>query len=133
MNPETYDARRLVAELEQQVETAKQNAAVVAAMEGWGEAAEGRVRVCVGPSGALKDITLDPRAMRLPSEDLAAAILEGARLGQESVAAQVREIYGSGEKTSGIDVAAVAQGDLDVSAMIDEKFARAREAMHARR
>jgi DNA-binding protein YbaB len=129
VNRDTYDSRRLLAEVEAKVATAKQNAETVAALEGWGEAAEGRVKVCVGPSGALKNVELDPRAMRLPSQDLAASILEAARAGQQAVAEQVRGIYGP-ESAGGIDIAAVAQGDLDVSAVIDAKLDQARQAIH---
>ena len=39
--------------------------------EGRGEAADGRVRVVAGTGGELTSVELDPRAMRMPSEELA--------------------------------------------------------------
>jgi hypothetical protein len=42
-----------------------------------GEALDGRVRVTVS-AGRISEVTLDPRAMRTPSEDLAAAFRDAA-------------------------------------------------------
>ncbi|WP_262287455.1 YbaB/EbfC family nucleoid-associated protein [Micromonospora sp. MA102] len=42
--------------------------------EGVGEAADGLVRVTAGTPGRITALTLDPRAMRLPSESLAEEI-----------------------------------------------------------
>lgn len=44
---------------------------------GTGQALEGKVQVTVS-GGRVSDVRLDPRAMRLPSEDLAAAFREAA-------------------------------------------------------
>lgn len=128
MNPDSYDARRLLDQLETQIARAQENATAVAAVAGWGEAANGQVKVCVGPSGVLKKVELDPRAMRMASEDLAASIVEAARGAQRAAAASIREIYSSTD-TGGIDVAAVAQGEYDPSADIEQRLAKAREAL----
>ncbi|MFA1538468.1 YbaB/EbfC family nucleoid-associated protein [Actinomadura monticuli] len=40
-------------------------------MEGRGEGAEGKVRVVAGAGGELTSVELDPRALRMPSEELA--------------------------------------------------------------
>jgi DNA-binding protein YbaB len=45
-------------------------------VRGRGAAAEGLVRVEIDGTSAILDLTLDPKAMRLPSEDLAAAVRE---------------------------------------------------------
>ncbi|MFC5826259.1 YbaB/EbfC family nucleoid-associated protein [Nonomuraea insulae] len=50
----------------------------IASVEGRGEAADGRVVVNVTQTGALAGITIDPRAMRLSSDQLAAAIMEAS-------------------------------------------------------
>ncbi|MFI7633214.1 YbaB/EbfC family nucleoid-associated protein [Nonomuraea sp. NPDC049400] len=50
----------------------------IGAVRGRGEAAEGRVVAEVTQTGALAGLTIDPRAMRLGSTELAAAILEAA-------------------------------------------------------
>jgi DNA-binding protein YbaB len=50
----------------------------IAEVRGRGEAADGKVVVELSPTGALAGLTIDPRAMRLGSDELAAAILEAA-------------------------------------------------------
>ncbi|WP_433440782.1 YbaB/EbfC family nucleoid-associated protein [Nonomuraea sp. CA-141351] len=50
----------------------------IATVRGRGEAAEGRVVAEVTQGGALAGLTIDPRAMRLGSAELAAAVLEAA-------------------------------------------------------
>ena len=132
MNPDSYDARRLLDQLEAQIARAQENATAVAAVAGWGEAANGQVKVCVGPSGVLKKVELDPRAMRMASDDLAASIVEAARGAQSAAAASIREIYLSTD-TGGIDIAAVAQGEYDASADIEQRLAKAREALRQAR
>lgn len=128
MNPDTYDPRRLLDQLEAHVAKAKESAAALAAVEGWGEAANGHVKICVGPSGMLKKVELDPRAMRMPSADLAASIVDAAQDAQRVAAASIREIC-SPTDTGGIDIAAVAQGEYDATADIEQRLAKAREAM----
>jgi len=129
VNPDAYDPQRLLADLEAKMRRAQENAAVVAALEGVGEAADGVVKVTVGPTGALKDVVLEPKAMRLPSMDLAAAIVTAARAGQESIANQVREIYRDREQAGAIDPAAAVQGQVDVAALVAERMQQAREAL----
>lgn len=43
-------------------------------MEGHGAAADGKVKVVAGAGGELTSVELDPRAMRMPSEELADAL-----------------------------------------------------------
>ncbi|MEU6721365.1 YbaB/EbfC family nucleoid-associated protein [Nonomuraea sp. NPDC046802] len=50
----------------------------IAEVRGRGEAADGRVVVTTTQTGALAGLTIDPRAMRLGSDQLAAAIMEAA-------------------------------------------------------
>jgi DNA-binding protein YbaB len=47
-------------------------------LTGKGEAADGMIRVIARPGGRLADLELDPRAMRMDSVTLAAAILTAA-------------------------------------------------------
>lgn len=129
MTPDSYDPQRLLDQIEARVAKAKENAAALAEVEGWGEAAEGYIRVCVGPSGALKAVELDPRAMRLPSVDLAAGIVEAARAGQKAAAESIRAIYGRSSDTGGVDIASMAQGDFNVSELIDQRLEKARAAL----
>lgn len=129
MNPDTFDPKRLLDQLEARVAQAKANATALSEVEGWGEAANGHVKVCVGPSGVLKDVRLDPRAMRLASEDLAASIVEAAREGQQAAAVQIREIYSSSDDTAGLDIASIAQGNFNAAEHIDQRLDKARAAL----
>jgi DNA-binding protein YbaB len=129
MNPHTFGPRRLLDQLEARVAKAKENAAALSAVRGWGEAANGYVKVCVGPSGVLQRVELDPRAMRLPSQDLAASIVAAAREGQQAAAAKIREIYVTSDDNGGTDVALIAQGEYDVSQYIDERLEKARAVL----
>jgi len=55
--------------------------------EGHGKAADGRVRVTAA-GGRISAVDLDPRAMRLPSTDLAAAIMEATNAALDDLAAK---------------------------------------------
>lgn len=62
---------------------------------GAGEAADGAVRVVVGPSGAIQDVELGSRAMRLASEALSEAVLEASAAAAADAAGQVATITAS--------------------------------------
>ncbi|WP_406316371.1 YbaB/EbfC family nucleoid-associated protein [Streptosporangium sp. NBC_01639] len=64
----------------------------LAEIEGRAEAAKGLVAVRVGADCRIRDITLDPRVMRLPSTELAEAIKEAANTAADQVAGRAREI-----------------------------------------
>ncbi|MEU2986673.1 YbaB/EbfC family nucleoid-associated protein [Micromonospora aurantiaca] len=59
-----------MAALQRQTDAGEQ----VAPPEGVGEAADGLIRVTVGPPGQVTGLTLDPRVMRMASEALAEEI-----------------------------------------------------------
>ncbi len=125
------DPAELMAQANSVIEKARENALRMADVVGRGEAAEGLVTVTVNPVGTLREITLDPKAMRLPSVDLAAAIVAAARIAERDAAAQVREIWGG--DLGGFDVAAAAQGNVDLVKVLDERMAKAREALRRAR
>lgn len=58
-----------------------------------GEAADGLVTVTVGPTGALMNVRIDPRAMRLDSTSLAEAILEAAQQATARAGEKAEEIF----------------------------------------
>lgn len=51
------------------------NQSKMADVVGTAEGAEGRIKVTVRPGGRIESLELDPRALRLPSEDLAETIV----------------------------------------------------------
>ncbi|MFG1704338.1 YbaB/EbfC family nucleoid-associated protein [Nonomuraea sp. M3C6] len=57
-------------------------------IRGRGESAGGQVAVELTPTGSLAALRIDPRAMRLGSQDLAEAIVEAFGQAEEDVAAQ---------------------------------------------
>jgi DNA-binding protein YbaB len=61
-------------------------------LRGKGKAADERVTVEVDQFGALVDLKIDPRAMRMGSETLGEAILSAAEQGARDVKAQVDEM-----------------------------------------
>lgn len=83
--------------------------------QGTAEAADGKVKVTVGPTGALMDLQIDPRAMRLGSEALREHILAAV---QEATARVAEEISGAvgrftGEDGSRFGAAAIGK-NLDI-------------------
>src|SRR4051812_1161514 len=61
-------------------------------LKGKGRAADERVEVEVDQSGALAGLKIDPRAMRLGSQELAEAILTAAQQGVRDVNAQAEKL-----------------------------------------
>jgi DNA-binding protein YbaB len=64
----------------------------LAEVVGTGEAADGRVRVSSDNTGRITQVEIDPRAMRLPSDDLAAAITEAAQLAFDDISKQASDL-----------------------------------------
>ncbi len=62
-----------------------------AAARGSAEAADGLVRVEVDGSGAVTDLVLEPKAMRLPSADLAAAVRQAIGDAQSAARAELEK------------------------------------------
>jgi DNA-binding protein YbaB len=75
-------------------------------LTGAGENADGTVRVVVAQGSALKELTLNPRVMRLPSEILAEQIIEAATVASADLERQVNEAVTEaiGESGLGIDM-----------------------------
>ncbi|WP_049558758.1 YbaB/EbfC family nucleoid-associated protein [Nonomuraea sp. SBT364] len=69
---------RLLDRFQQDVAAIEGLSGRMAAVKGRGEAAQGRVVAEATQTGALCGLTIDPRAMRLGSAELAAAVLEAA-------------------------------------------------------
>ncbi|MEW9550690.1 YbaB/EbfC family nucleoid-associated protein [Nonomuraea sp. NPDC050783] len=69
---------RLLDRFQQDVAAIERLSEQMTAVKGRGEAAQGRVTVEVTSAGALSGLVIDPRAMRLGSAELAAAILEAS-------------------------------------------------------
>lgn len=81
---------------------------------GTGEALDGKIKVTVGPSGALLDLKIDPRAMRQGSQVLCEHILAAA---QEATTKVAEEISTAVTEFTGEDAsrfAAAATGDMDI-------------------
>lgn len=76
---ENNEYEQVMAEAAERIEAVRGLGNQMAEVRGEGESAEGRVRVTTMPGGTLDTLEIDPRAMRMPSEDLAASIMEAAK------------------------------------------------------
>jgi DNA-binding protein YbaB len=61
---------------------------------GVGEAADGRVRAVAAGPGRLESLELDPRVMRMPSQDLAQQVLTAVNAALDDLAAQAPSAEG---------------------------------------
>ncbi|MBB5085019.1 YbaB/EbfC family nucleoid-associated protein [Nonomuraea endophytica] len=65
-----------------------------AVFQGDGVAADGQVRVVAGPDGRLRELHLNPRVMRMASEDLAREILGAVNAALDDLRAHVPGLEG---------------------------------------
>lgn len=79
---------------------------------GEGEAADGRIRASAIVGGTLKSVELDPRAMRLPSDELGEQIVAAVNAALEDLKTKVAESAGSA--LEGFDPEALAEQMLDL-------------------
>jgi hypothetical protein len=93
-----FDASRLAQQANERIAKAAEVQRLVAAMVGRAESPDGYVKAGYGTAQGLFELQLDPRAMRMPSADLAATVLRVAAAAKEDLARQtrqaVRETYG---------------------------------------
>ena len=100
------------------------------AIRGTGEAADGRVRVVVDGSSDLVELDIDPHAMRLAAQDLAAAIREAfgaARTEAQRAAVEVqpaRLAVPEDARAMLSDLSTLAQRNLDGIDRLAESLAR---------
>jgi DNA-binding protein YbaB len=108
-----------------QIEAMQGAAAKMAELRGLGETADGKVRVQVQAGGVVQSLEIDPRAMRMPSEDLSAAVLEAIRLATEDAGKKLAEILEAALPGAGAGMAALtdpnqaAEGGDALQANID--------------
>jgi DNA-binding protein YbaB len=77
-----------------------------------GEAANGMVRLAIDGTGDLVELTIDPRAMRLPSTDLADAVREAFRTARDAM----REVLRENAPAPGLDATGTALAQLGTDA-----------------
>lgn len=88
MDPEI---RKLMAAFEDELRPIQEARQRMAEVRGHGEAANGLIRLEVLPGGALSGLTIDPRAMKLGSAELAEAVLEAAGAAVNDASAKMAE------------------------------------------
>jgi DNA-binding protein YbaB len=79
---------------------------------GEGEAADGRIRVAAIVGGALKSVEVDPRAMRMSSEELGEQIVVAVNAALEDLKTKVSE--SAGAALQGFDPEALAEQMLEL-------------------
>lgn len=98
-------------------------------LTGTGTAAEGRVRVTWTAATGLDQLHLDPRAMRMPSEELAAAIKQAITEAMADLRRQTAEVLQTETGTSaGGSVAKIQEMREAFGSQMDEITARIDEA-----
>lgn len=85
---ETPDLDAIMRQAADKIERLQEMGGQLAAVRGTGEAADGLVQVTVLPGGMIDSLDLDPRAMRMPSQDLSEAIVEAIKLAAADASAQ---------------------------------------------
>jgi len=89
---ERIGSDRIIDELQRRMAGVQRYQERMAEVEGTGEAAGGVVRATVGAGGNVRDLQLDPRAMRLPSQSLREALLEAIHLAEEDARQKTAEL-----------------------------------------
>ncbi|HUR07817.1 MAG TPA: YbaB/EbfC family nucleoid-associated protein [Nonomuraea sp.] len=90
------EINRLLAEFQTETRPLEALQENINSLRGRGEAANGEVEVEVLPSGALSGLKINPRALRLGSEALAAAVLAAANNAAADAAKQMSEMLVGG-------------------------------------
>jgi DNA-binding protein YbaB len=85
----------LLREAADRLERLQEMGAQLSEVRGEAESADGKVRVVVRQGGMLESLVLDPRVMRMASEDLAAAIVEAVAAATEDAVAKAAELMES--------------------------------------
>lgn len=94
-NPENLRLEDLDAVVRQSEETLRRLGGVFGELEtvtGEGTGADGLARALVDGAGRIKEITLEPRIMRLDSQAIAEAVTEAVRAAQEAAARANEEL-----------------------------------------
>jgi DNA-binding protein YbaB len=78
-SPFQHQIESAMRQIREQLDSFQARRESVAAIVGEGTAADGLITVRTGPGGVLRDLEIDPKAMRMASQDLRDAILEAAR------------------------------------------------------
>jgi DNA-binding protein YbaB len=104
--------------------------AALTSARGTGEAADGLVHASVDGTGDLLDLVIEPKAMRLPSEDLAAAIKTAVAEARAAARTEVAENQPPAPDLSGLRGLVETLGN-DAQRRMDE-FARVADQLSAR-
>jgi len=83
---------QLISDLQKQMAAMNQYQEKVSAIQGVGEAAGGLVGATVAPGGVVKDLRLDPRAMRLDSHSLRESLLAAIATATTQASEQMAEL-----------------------------------------
>ncbi|MBW8485269.1 YbaB/EbfC family nucleoid-associated protein [Actinomadura parmotrematis] len=80
-------------------------------LRGHGESGDGRVSVICAPNDPLAELRIDPRAMRLGSEELSSAVRAAARAARQDLDAQVQRLTEAEYGTDTDPLAALRNAD----------------------
>ncbi|MFF5209182.1 YbaB/EbfC family nucleoid-associated protein [Streptosporangium sp. NPDC000396] len=89
------DLDRMLSESEQSLRRLHEATSELEAITGEGQAADGLIRATVDHGGRLRDIALDPRALRQDSRTLAESITEAVQAAQDDAFRKGQELLAS--------------------------------------
>ena len=102
------DIENLLASATERMESVRDLTGEVRDLRGTGTSSDGRVRAEVMPGGALHDLTIDPRVMRMSSDEASEAILEAIRAATADATEQLGEVLEKALPGAGAGIADMA-------------------------
>jgi DNA-binding protein YbaB len=126
------DFEAMLASANAQIKAVQDLTSQMATLRGVGEAADGKVRAEVAPAGMLTGLTIEPKALRMSSEELAEAILAASRAAGEDANERLGKLLEQAVPGAGAGIADLVGGSGDQSnpsAAIDEVIESIRKGL----
>jgi DNA-binding protein YbaB len=114
------DPALAVAAHAEQMAQAEQLEQGIRAAAGTAASDDGRIRVAWSEAGGIDELVIDPRAMRLASEDLAAAIAQVVNAARTQAQQQVADLVADAMGSGAPDPHEVVAGLPDLQVQLDE-------------
>lgn len=92
--PDIRNLEELAEYAHQQVQRIQRMQSDLAAQSGSGESARGYVRARTGPGGTLRELHIDPAALRLSADELSAEVVTAVTAAQREFTERADEIVG---------------------------------------
>jgi DNA-binding protein YbaB len=114
-NPDNFqleDLDRIFGQTQELMKNLEQVQDALADITGEGEAADGLIRAVVDGSGGIREVALNPRAMRLDSATLAEALTRAVREAQSDAKSKTAQLLGGAGADLDLDLEPPDQDQL---------------------